>query len=344
MLYIPENYTNLLGSYERTEQAIKVVKDLFQSALAENLGLLRVTAPMVVLSGSGLNDELSGKERPVEFGIRDLPGERAEIVHSLAKWKRWKLAEMGMEAGRGIYTDMNALRPEEELDNIHSIYVDQWDWEKVMTPSERTEAYLRTIVEGVYRSLLHTEERLAEAFPELRPTLPKKITFIHSQELLDRWPDLTAKERENRITKECGAVFVIGIGGPLSNGTPHDSRAADYDDWSTPSESGLVGLNGDILLWNEVLGQAFEISSMGIRVNREALLRQITMRGEERKLTLPFHKALLDGRLPQTVGGGIGQSRLCMFLLRKAHIGEIQSSIWPEEMRKACAAKGIVLA
>ncbi len=344
MLYIPENYTNLLGSYERTEQAIKVVKDLFQSALAENLGLLRVTAPMVVLSGSGLNDELSGKERPVEFGIRDLPGERAEIVHSLAKWKRWKLAEMGMETGRGIYTDMNALRPEEELDNIHSIYVDQWDWERVMTPSERTEAYLRTIVEDVYRSLLHTEEQLAEAFPELTPALPKKITFIHSQELLDRWPDLTAKERENRITREYGAVFIIGIGGPLTNGEPHDSRAADYDDWSTLGESGSVGLNGDILLWNEVLGQAFEISSMGIRVDKEALHRQITMRGEERKLTLPFHKALLEGRLPQTVGGGIGQSRLCMFLLRKAHIGEIQSSIWPEDMRRKCAEKGIVLA
>lgn len=344
MLYIPDNYTNLLGSYERTEQAIKVVKELFQKALAEELNLLRVTAPMVVLSGSGLNDELSGKERPVEFGIRDLPGERAEIVHSLAKWKRWKLAEMGMEAGRGIYTDMNALRPEEELDNIHSIYVDQWDWERVMLPTERTEEYLRATVEAVYRALLYTEERLAEAFPELQPVLPRQITFIHSQELLDRWPDLTAKERENRITKELGAVFIIGIGGPLSNGEPHDSRAADYDDWSTTDSSGRTGLNGDILLWNNILGQAFEISSMGIRVDREALLHQIALRGEERKLTLPFHSALLDGALPQTVGGGIGQSRLCMFLLRKAHIGEIQSSIWPDEMRRKCAEKGIVLA
>ena len=248
-----------------------------------------------------------------------------------------------MEAGRGIYTDMDALRPEEELDNIHSIYVDQWDWEKVMTPSERTEAYLRTIVEGVYRSLLHTEERLAEAFPELHPTLPKEITFIHSQDLLDRWPDLTAKERENRITKECGAVFVIGIGGPLSNGAPHDSRAADYDDWSTPGESGLVGLNGDILLWNEVLGQAFEISSMGIRVDREALQKQLKIRGCEDRLSLPYHQALMAGELPYTIGGGIGQSRICMFFLRKAHIGEVQSSYWPKEDVELCRKNGIIL-
>ena len=334
-LYIPEGYTNILGSAEDTEKAIKSVKNMFQDNLSAQLALLRVTAPMVVLSGEGLNDDLNGVERPVRFPIKGMDERKAEVVHSLAKWKRMKLAELGVTPGRGIYTDMNALRPDEDLDNIHSIYVDQWDWEKVITEDQRNLDFLKKTVIRIYEAIKVTENKLFVEFPQIEPILPEEITFITSEELLQKYPGLTAKERENAIAKEYKAVFIIGIGGALSDGTKHDSRAADYDDWT---------MNGDIILWNPVLQSSFEISSMGIRVDGEALLRQLSLKGEDWKKELHFHKMLLGGKLPLCIGGGIGQSRLCMFLLRKAHIGEIQSSIWPEEMRLKCREAGIILA
>ena len=339
----PAGYRNLLGSTENTEKAIKHVKDMFQENLSAQLALLRVTAPMVVLTGTGINDDLNGIERPVAFPIKDMDERRAEVVHSLAKWKRLKLGEMNIKPGRGIYTDMNALRPDEELDNIHSLYVDQWDWEKVITPEDRNVEFLKKTVRRIYEAIKVTENKLYVEFPQIEPFLPEEIHFIHSQQLLDLHPDLSPKERENAIAKEYGAVFVIGIGSELSNGEPHDGRAADYDDWSTPNEEGYNGLNGDLLLWNPVLGNAFEISSMGIRVDETALRRQLSLRGQEYKSELYFHSKLLAGELPLSIGGGIGQPRLCMYLLRKAHIGEIQSSIWPETMRTECRAAGIDL-
>ena len=344
MLYIPKHYTNILGNIENTEKAIKSVKDMFQDNLSAQLALLRVTAPMVVLSGMGLNDDLNGVERPVSFPIKDLGEQRAEVVHSLAKWKRVKLAQMNILPGRGIYTDMNALRPDEELDNIHSIYVDQWDWERVITREQRNLNYLKMTVRRIYEAIKVTENKLYVEFPQIEPMLPEEVFFIHSEDLLQMYPDMTSKERENAIVKEHKAVFVIGIGGKLSNGEPHDNRAADYDDWITLNEDGYCGLNGDLLLWNPVLESAFEISSMGIRVDEEALRKQLELRGEEHKADLMYHKLLLEGKLPYTIGGGIGQSRLCMFLLRKAHIGEIQSSIWSDETRTKCQAAGIDLA
>jgi aspartate--ammonia ligase len=344
MLYIPKNYTNILGNIENTEKAIKSVKDMFQDNLSAQLALLRVTAPMVVLSGMGLNDDLNGVERPVAFPIKDLGERRAEVVHSLAKWKRVKLAQMNIMPGRGIYTDMNALRPDEELDNIHSIYVDQWDWERVITREQRNLSFLKMTVRRIYEAIKVTENKLYVEFPQIEPMLPEEVFFIHSEELLQMYPGLTSKERENAIVKEHKAVFVIGIGGKLSDGEPHDSRAADYDDWTTHNEEGYCGLNGDLLLWNPVLESAFEISSMGIRVDEEALRRQLELRGETHKAELMYHKLLLEGKLPYTIGGGIGQSRLCMFLLRKAHIGEIQSSIWSDETRAQCHEAGIDLA
>ncbi len=341
---IPEGYRNILGNIENTEKAIKAVKDMFQDNLSAQLALLRVTAPMTVLSGTGLNDDLNGVEIPVSFPVKDMEGRKAEVVHSLAKWKRIKLAQMGVAPGRGIYTDMNALRPEEELDNIHSIYVDQWDWEKVIVPEQRTLDFLKKTVRRIYEAIKVTENKLYVEFPQIEPMLPEEIFFIHSQQLLRMYPDLSPKEREDAVVKEHKAVFIIGIGGLLSDGNPHDGRAADYDDWSSVNEEGHEGLNGDLLLWNPVLQSAFEVSSMGIRVDSEALLRQLKLRGEEEKSELMYHKMLLEGRLPLTIGGGIGQSRLCMFLLRKAHIGEIQSSLWPEEMRMKCHEAGIDLA
>ena len=333
-LTIPQNYTNILGNVENTEKAIKAVKDMFQNNLSAQLALLRVTAPMVVLSGTGLNDDLNGVERPVNFPIKDMDERRAEVVHSLAKWKRVKLAEMGVEPGRGIYTDMNALRPDEELDNIHSIYVDQWDWEKVIRRGDRTLDFLKKTVRRIYEAIKVTENKLYVEFPQIEPELPEEIFFITSQELLDLYPTLSAKQREDAITEKYKAVFIIGIGGQLSDGTKHDGRAADYDDWD---------LNGDLLLWNNVLERAFEVSSMGIRVDEKSLVKQLKAKGEEYKLPLMYHKKLLAGELPLTIGGGIGQSRLCMFLLRKAHIGEIQSSLWPENMRQQCHDAGIEL-
>ena len=320
-LYIPQDYYNL----------------------SAQLALLRVTAPMVVMSGMGLNDDLNGVESPVSFPVRGMEGRQAEIVHSLAKWKRMKLYQMGTKPGRGIYTDMNALRPEEDLDNIHSIYVDQWDWEKVITPEQRNLDFLKKTVRRIYEALKVTENKLFVEFPQIEPVLPEDVFFIHSEELLRMYPDLSPKERENAVTKEHKAVFIIGIGGRLSDGRPHDGRSADYDDWSSVNEDGYCGLNGDLLFWNPVLDMAFEISSMGIRVDAEALERQLKERGETHKSSLMYHKLLLEGKLPYTIGGGIGQSRLCMFLLRKAHIGEIQSSVWPEDMREACHKAGIDL-
>ena len=342
-MIIPQGYRNLLGNLENTEKAIKAVKDMFQDNLSAQLALLRVTAPMVVMSGMGLNDDLNGVESPVAFPVKDMEGRSAEVVHSLAKWKRLKLAQMGVPSGRGIYTDMNALRPEEDLDNIHSIYVDQWDWEKVITEDQRNLDFLKKTVRRIYEAIKVTENKLYVEFPQIEPMLPENVFFIHSEELLQRYPGMTPKEREDAVTKEYGAVFVIGIGGKLSDGSVHDGRSADYDDWTTPNEDGYLGLNGDLLLWNPVLGHAFEISSMGIRVDADALARQLELRGETGKSGLLYHRLLLEGGLPLTVGGGIGQSRLCMFLLRKAHIGEIQSSVWPERMRKMCHEAGIDL-
>lgn len=342
-LIFPQGYTNLLGSVESTEKAIKHVKDMFQNNLSAQLALLRVTAPMVVLKGTGINDDLNSVERAVTFPIKDMDDAKAEVVHSLAKWKRLKLGEMGVDSGRGIYTDMNALRPDEELDNIHSIYVDQWDWEKVICPEQRTIEFLKSTVKRIYESIKVTENKLYVEFPQLKPQLPEDIFFIHSQQLLEMYPGMSAKERENEIVRQHKAVFVIGIGNPLSDGEPHDGRAADYDDWSTPNAEGFYGLNGDILLWNPLLESAFEVSSMGIRVDPKAMEYQLAARGESAKGELYFHRKLLAGELPLTIGGGIGQSRLCMYLLRKAHIGEIQSSIWSDRMRSDCKKAGIEL-
>ncbi len=339
----PAGYVNMLGNVENTEKAIKLVKDMFQANLAAQLSLLRVTAPMVVLQGTGLNDDLNGVERPVTFPIKDMGEAPAEVVHSLAKWKRYKLWELRTSPGRGIYTDMNALRPDEELDNIHSIYVDQWDWERVISREDRTVSFLKKIVRRIYEAVKVTENLLYVEYPQMVPILPEEIHFIYAEELLQRYPSLSAKEREDRIAQEYGAVFIIGIGGALSDGKSHDGRAADYDDWSTIGEDGYAGLNGDLVVWNPVLQRAFELSSMGIRVDEESLSRQLALRGQEYKKDLLFHKKLLSGELPLTIGGGIGQSRLCMFLLRKAHIGEIQSSIWPDWMRSECSASGIDL-
>lgn len=344
-LFVPSGYTPLLNP-RQTEGAIKEIKDFFQMDLASELRLRRVTAPLFVEQGTGINDDLNGVERAVRFPVKDMEGTVCEIVHSLAKWKRLTLAEYHIEPGYGIYTDMNAIRADEELDNIHSLYVDQWDWERVMDPSQRTPEFLKDIVRRIYSTLLRTEYMVCEKYPSISPILPETIHFIHAEQLRRRFPDLSPKEREDAVCKEYGAVFVIGIGCALGDGSKHDGRSADYDDWSTLGEydgETLPGLNGDILVWNPVLEHSFELSSMGIRVDREALLRQLAIAGEEHKASLYFHKKLLGGELPQSIGGGIGQSRLCMFFLRKAHIGEIQASVWPEEMRSICSRGNIPL-
>lgn len=339
----PEGYRDILGGVENTEKAIKLVKDMFQNNLSAQLSLLRVTAPMVVMTGTGINDDLNSIERPVSFPIKDLADQRAEVVHSLAKWKRLKLAEMNIPVGRGIYTDMNALRPDEELDNTHSIYVDQWDWERVISPSDRNLAFLKKMVRRIYEAIKVTENKIYVEYPEIEPILPDDIYFIHAEQLREMYPDMTAKERESKITKEHGAVFIIGIGHPMSDGNLHDGRAADYDDWSTENEEGYRGLNGDIMLWDSVLNMALEVSSMGIRVDQKAMVYQLELRNQSERSGLYFHSKLLAGKLPESIGGGIGQSRLCMFLLRKAHVGEIQSSIWPDKQREECRKAGIIL-
>lgn len=338
----PTGYKALLDT-KQTEQAIKQIKDFFQENLSTELRLSRVTAPLFVLQGLGINDDLNGVERPVTFPIKDLGDAKAEVVHSLAKWKRLTLAEYHIEPGYGIYTDMNAIRADEELDNLHSLYVDQWDWEAVITQEERTLSYLKNVVERIYAAILRTEYLTCETYKEIKPFLPRKIHFIHSEVLLQMYPNLSPKEREDAICKKYGAVFIIGIGGKLSDGKKHDGRAPDYDDWSTVADDGRAGLNGDILIWYPVLERSFELSSMGIRVDQEALLRQLKLEGKEDRKQLFFHRQLLDGRLPLSIGGGIGQSRLCMVMLHKAHIGEIQASIWPDDMRAECAQLGMPL-
>ena len=327
----------------QTEQAIKNIKDFFLTSLSTELRLRRVTAPLFVLRGLGINDDLNGVERPVTFPIKDMDDATAEVVHSLAKWKRLTLAEYKTSAGFGIVTDMNAIRADEELDNIHSLYVDQWDWERVLLAENRNEAYLRRIVKKIYGAILRTEFYICETYSQLKPFLPEDIHFIHSEELLKMYPDKTAKEREHLICQKYGAVFIIGIGGKLSDGKEHDMRAPDYDDWSTPNESGFQGLNGDLLVWYPLLERSIELSSMGIRVDKESLLRQLVLQGKEERKELYFHQRLLGDTLPLTIGGGIGQSRLCMVLLHKAHIGETQASIWPDKMRKECKEAGMQL-
>lgn len=328
-------YKSLLDTHQ-TEQGIKMIKDFFQANLSTELRLRRVTAPLFVLRGLGINDDLSGVERPVTFPIKDLNDQTAEVVHSLAKWKRLILADQEIKPGYGIYTDMNAIRADEELDNLHSLYVDQWDWEAVITREDRNIDFLKEVVRRIYHAILRTEFLTCETYPQLRPFLPDDIFFIHSEELLQMYPDLSPKERENKICQEHGAVFIIGIGGKLSNGEKHDGRAPDYDDWTTDG-----GLNGDILIWYPILNCAIELSSMGIRVDKESMLLQLKLADMEERKELYFHKKLLNDELPLTIGGGIGQSRLCMVLLHKAHVGEIQASIWPDDMRRTCLEKGI---
>ena len=338
----PAGYKALLN-LPQTEMGIKKIKDFFQQNLSSELRLRRVTAPLFVLKGMGINDDLNGTERAVTFPIKDLGDAKAEIVHSLAKWKRLTLADYQIEPGYGIYTDMNAIRSDEELGNLHSLYVDQWDWERVMLPEERNVEFLKEIVRRIYAAMVRTEYLVYEMFPIIRPTLPAQIHFIHADDLLKQYPNLTPKQREDAVTRTYGAVFISGIGCPLSNGERHDGRAPDYDDWSTVAENGQMGLNGDLLVWDHVLDRAVELSSMGIRVDREALLRQLRLAHAEDRAQLYFHQRLLNGELPQSIGGGIGQSRLCLFYLRKAHIGEIQASIWPEEMRREAREAGMWL-
>ncbi len=331
----------LVKSGLETEMAIDLVKSTFTSELAQSLNLFRVTAPIAVEANTGINDDLNGVERAITFPIRDMQEAAGVVVQSLAKWKRLRLRQLGLEAGQGIITDMCALRPDEKLSPIHSIYVDQWDWEKVIDQSQRSVEYLKGVVVDIYRSILKTEQQVCGKYPQIKPILPNKITFIHAQQLLDSYPKFSAKERENYIAKKFGAVFIIGIGGKLSNGEPHDGRAPDYDDWSTPNSLGLEGLNGDIIVWNPVLESAFELSSMGIRVDKAAMQRQLQMCGCTDRANLLFHSKLLAGELPDSIGGGIGQSRLCMFLLRKHHIGEVQAGIWPNHTRLAYGSQGV---
>ncbi len=338
----PQGYKPLLDK-RQTEQGIKLIKEFFQQNLSTELRLRRVTAPLFVLKGLGINDDLNGVERPVSFPIKDLGEAQAEVVHSLAKWKRLTLAEYDVQPGYGIYTDMNAIRADEELDNLHSLYVDQWDWEAVITSEQRTIRFLEDVVRRIYAAIRRTEYLTCETYEQLKPFLPEDIHFVHSEDLLQMYPDKTPKEREDAICKKYGAVFVEGIGGKLSDGKKHDGRAPDYDDWSTVDENGKKGLNGDILIWYPTLGHSFELSSMGIRVDKESLVRQLELEGQEGREQLYFHRQLLAGKLPLSIGGGIGQSRLCMVLLHKAHIGEIQASIWPEQMVKECEEAGMPL-
>ena len=332
-----------IHSVKETEQAIKEIKDFFQLNLATELNLTRVTAPLFVLTGTGLNDDLNGVERAVRFPVKDLGDAKAEVVHSLAKWKRMALAEYGFGKGFGLYTDMNAIRADETLDETHSLYVDQWDWERVIDEKDRSLAYLRKTVTRIYSAMKRLEFHLHDRYPALPLELPEDITFIHTEEALRRYPTLSPREREDALAREYGAIFLIGIGGTLSDGTIHDGRAPDYDDWSSPNEDGYKGINGDIIVWNSILGRGLELSSMGVRVSPEALERQLRLSGQEGRKELFFHKKLLAGELPLSIGGGIGQSRMCMHFLRKAHIGEIQVGLWSQAMRDDCAARGITL-
>ncbi len=330
-LIIPEHYDPKL-SVKETEAAIRYIRETFQDEFGKQLGLQRMSAPMMVAKSTGLNDNLNGVETPVSFTMKDMPGEQMEIVHSLAKWKRMALYRYGFGMHEGLYTNMNAIRKDEDLDNFHSIYVDQWDWEKVIAKEERTEATLKDTVRQIFKVIKHMEDEVWYKYPQAVHHLPKDIHFHTTQELEDRWPDLTPKQREDAICKEDGAVFLMQIGGPLKSGKRHDGRAPDYDDWQ---------LNGDILFWYEPLDCSLEISSMGIRVDEDAMRRQLKAAGAEDRSELPFHKLLLAGKLPYTIGGGIGQSRLCMLLLGKAHVGEVQASVWPQDMIDKCEAANI---
>ena len=332
-LILPEHYDPKL-SVRETEEAIKYIRDTFQKEFGKEMNLERISAPLFVTKRSGLNDNLSGVERPVSFDLPAIGGEEVEVVQSLAKWKRMALKEYGFKPGEGLYTNMNAIRRDEETDNLHSIYVDQWDWEKVITKEERNEETLKETVRTIFKVIRHMQHEVWYKYPEAYKKLPKEIHFVTTEELLRRYPDKTPKERENLITKELGCVFLMKIGDKLSNGEPHDGRAPDYDDWQ---------LNGDILFWYDVLDCALEISSMGIRVDERALEEQLKKAGCEDRRSLPYHRMLLSGELPLTIGGGIGQSRLCMLLLGRAHVGEVQASLWPEEMRQACREHNIIL-
>ena len=339
---IPKGYKPALDQ-RMTERAIKFVKDTFERELASELRLSRVTSPRFVKANSGINDDLNGIERPVRFNVGNMNEQPMEIVQSLAKWKRMALADLGFSAGTGIYTDMDAIRPDDDIDNIHSIYVDQWDWERVMGPDERNLDFLKKIVCGVYEVIKRTEFLVAQNYPSCTQTLPEHIKFIHAEEARALYPDLTPVEREKKLAKEYGAIFIIGIGMPLTDGVFHGGRAPDYDDWSTPNSDGFYGLNGDIIVWDSVRNDSLELSSMGIRVSPQSLLNQLEIRGCKERADLYWHRRLLAGEYPQTIGGGIGQSRICMFLLRKAHIGEVQASVWPEEDRLAAKQAGIDL-
>ncbi len=319
------------------------MKITFQEKLSKALNLRRVTAPLFVMTGTGINDDLNGTERSVKFPIKCMGDRQAEVVHSLAKWKRMKLGAYQIAPGYGLYTDMNAIRSDEELDNLHSLYVDQWDWEQTISEDDRNLDYLKSVVEKIYKIVKEMEHMVYEQFPHITPYLPEKITFIHSEELLQIYPDKTPKERETEVAKKYGAVFIMGIGNELTNSEPHDGRAPDYDDWITPNSDGYHGLNGDIVLWNPVLEIAFELSSMGIRVDKESLHKQLEARNATDRKDLEFHRMLLNDELPLSIGGGIGQSRLCMFLLQKAHVGEVQASIWPEEQIEECRKHNIML-
>ena len=328
---------------KETEKAILYIKRHFQDKLARELNLMRVTAPLFVKAGTGINDDLNGIERPVSFTVKDDGESKAVVIHSLAKWKRMALARYDMQPGEGLYTNMNAIRADEELDAIHSLYVDQWDWERVVKAEDRTLDFLKTIVKKIYTVIRATEHEIEKKYPALKAHLPKKIHFVHAEELEHLYPTLTPKERAHAICKKYGAVFLIGIGSTLANGIPHDGRASDYDDWSTPTTAKLKGLNGDILVWNPVLASAFELSSMGIRVDKAALERQLALHGHDERKKLLYHRMVLAEKLPLTIGGGIGQSRLCMYLLGKKHIGQVQASIWPDALRETCKKQGVVL-
>ena len=332
-LTLPEQYDPRLTVRE-TEAAIKYIRDTFQAEFGKEMNLERISAPLFVAKNSGMNDDLNGVERPVAFDLKDVPGDTYEVVHSLAKWKRMALARYGFEVGEGLYTNMNAIRRDEELDNLHSCYVDQWDWEKVIRKEDRNEETLKSVVRQIFKVIKHMEHEVWYKYPQAVKHLPDDITFLTTEELMERYPDLTPKQRENAAVKEYGCIFLMHIGDKLADGKPHDGRAPDYDDWH---------LNGDILFWYDLLDCALEISSMGIRVDEEALVAQCEKAGCPERLKFPFHQMLLNGELPYTVGGGIGQSRICMFYLRKAHIGEVQSSIWPEDVLDETAKAGIQL-
>ena len=341
-IIVPKGYKSSLDQ-KQTEKAIKFVKDTFERELSSELKLSRVTSTLFVQANSGINDDLNGVEKPVSFNVGNMNSCKMEIVQSLAKWKRMALADHGFACGTGLYTDMNAIRPDDDIDNIHSIYVDQWDWERVMRVEDRNVAFLKKMVTKIYEAIKRTDFLVSEYYPACAQELPEEITFIHSEEARAMYPELTPVQREKELAKKYGAIFIIGIGMPLTDGVFHGGRAPDYDDWSTKNEDGYYGLNGDIIVWDSVRNDSLELSSMGIRVSPESLMNQLEIRNCMQRKDLYWHKRLLSGQYPQTIGGGIGQSRLCMFLLRKAHIGEVQASVWPEEDRETAQKNGIIL-